>query len=91
VKDAALIFAAQYVCILLYGLQSLNVNQRRYIMAAVCSFLLGVLGFYVTSIVGGAADMTWTFLWWGFVFAGPAGICTAIWIHPFLVRWTSKR
>lgn len=89
--DAAFIFAAQYIYILLLGLQSLNVNQKRYVMAAACSFLLGTLGFYVTAVVGDARDLTFTVLWWGFVFAGPAGICTAMWIHPYLVRWTSKR
>lgn len=83
--DAALIFAAQYIYILLLGLQSLNVRDRHFVGAAVTSFLLGVLGFFVTSIVGGARGMEFSMLWWGFVFSGPAGIVTAMVIHPWLV------
>lgn len=89
--DAILVFLAQYVYILLLGLQSLNVNQRRYWAAGTVSALLGVLGFFLTSVIGDARNLQWTLLWWGFVASGPAGICTAIWIHPHLVRWFARR
>lgn len=85
--DALLIFAAQYVYILLLGLQSLNVRDRHYVGAAVTSGLLGVLGFFVTSIVGAAKGMEFSMLWWGFVASGPAGIVTAMLIHPVLVNF----
>lgn len=88
--DALLIFAAQYIYILLLGLQSLNVRDRHFIGAAVTSFLLGVLGFFVTSIVGDARGMEFSLLWWGFVFSGPAGIVTAMVIHPVLVNFFGR-
>lgn len=90
-STAVLVFIAQYVYILLMGLQSLNVNQRRYTAAAVCSFLLGTLGFFVTAIVGDARGLTFTTLWWGFVLAGPAGIVTAMKIHPWMVSTFSRK
>lgn len=67
-------------------LQSLNVNQRRYLAAAVTSFLLGIGGFFLTSVIGEAKGQEGTVLWWAFVLAGPAGIVLAIAVHPLLVR-----
>lgn len=84
-RDALLIFAVQYVYVLLLGLQSLNVNQKRYVSAAVVSFLLGIGGFFITSVIGSAREMTFTALWWGFCLSGPAGIVTAMRIHPWMV------
>lgn len=84
--EAALVFVAQYAYVLLLGLQSLNVHQRRFIGAAVTSLLLGVGGFFVTSVVGSSKGLTLSVVWWGFVLAGPAGITTAMAIHPWLVR-----
>lgn len=81
-----MVFGAQYCYVLLLGLQSLNVQQRRYLAAAVCSFLLGVGGFYVTSVVGSSRGLTFEAVWWGFTLSGPAGITTAMLIHPWLVR-----
>jgi hypothetical protein len=80
------VFAAQYVYILLLGLQSLNVNNGQYLMAAVTSTLLGLFGFYLTSVIGDARDMEFTTLWWGFVLSGPAGITSAMKLHPYLKR-----
>lgn len=88
--DAALIFAAQYIYILLLGLQSLNVRDRHYVGAAVTSAMLGVLGFFVTSIVGDARGMEFTVLWWSFVASGPAGIVSAMLLHPRLVSFFGR-
>lgn len=85
-SDVAIVFIAQYLMVLLLGLQSLNVRDRHYVGAAVTSFLLGVCGFFITSTVGSAKGMVLTTLWWGFVLAGPCGIVTAMLIHPWLVR-----
>ena len=90
--EVALVFVAQYIFVLLLGLQSLNVRDRHYFGAAVTSFLLGVGGFFLTSTIGSAKGMALTPLWWSFVLAGPCGIVTAIAVHPHLVkffgRWT---
>ena len=89
--DALLVFVAQYAYVLLLGLQSLNVNQRRYVAAAVVSFLLGIGGFFVTSIIGAARALTFTALWWGFCLSGPAGIVTAMRIPPWMVSKFSRK
>jgi hypothetical protein len=91
VRDALLVFAAQYLYVLLMGLQSLNVNQRRYVWAAVTSFLLGALGFLTTSIVGAAKGMELTLLWWCFVVSGPVGIVSAMHLQPWLVKVFARR
>jgi hypothetical protein len=90
-KEALLVFAAQYVYVLLLGLQSLNVNQKRYGWAAVTSFMLGVLGFLTTSIVGAAKGMELTLLWWCFVVSGPVGIVSAMHLQPWLVKAFDRR
>jgi hypothetical protein len=90
-KEAALVFLAQYVYVLLLGLQSLNVNQRRFGMAAATSFLLGILGFLTTSIVGAAKGMELSLLWWGFVVSGPVGIVSAMLLQPHLVRLFTRK
>jgi hypothetical protein len=90
--EAAVVFVAQYLMVLLLGLQSLNVRDRHYVLAGITSFMLGVCGFYVTSIVGAAKGQVLTILWWSFVIAGPCGIITAMAVHPALVRaWEKLR
>lgn len=93
--DVAGVFAAQFVYVLLLGLQSLNVNGRHYAMAAATSVHLGVLGFWLTAMIAevktaGVGDG----VWWAFVLAGPVGIVVAIYIHPHLhrlyQRWRNK-
>ncbi len=83
--ESAAVFVAQYLMVLLLGLQSLNVRDHHYVLAGITSFLLGVCGFYVTSVVGAAKGQALTILWWSFVVAGPCGIVTAMAIHPTLV------
>lgn len=86
IYDATVVFIAQYCYVLLLGLQSLNVRDQRYVSAAITSFLLGVGGFFITSIVGAAKGLELSILWWCFVLSGPCGIVTAMRIHP----WMSK-
>jgi hypothetical protein len=90
-SDSLLVFAASYLNVLLLGLQSLNVHQRRFVGAAICSTLLGVSGFVVTSIIGDARGLTLSVLWWAFVLSGPAGIVTAMAIHPWLVKVFTRK
>lgn len=85
--EALTVFFAQYLYILLLGLQSLNVRDRHFVGAAITSLLLGVLGFFVTSIVGTSRGLEFAAVWWGFVISGPSGITTAMLIHPWLVSF----
>lgn len=81
-RRAVLVFAAQFVFIMLLGLQQLNVVQRDYLGASAVSFALGVLGFSLTSAIAqskGAGPRN--LVWWAYVTAGPLGICFAIFMH----------
>ncbi len=84
--DGVVVFVAQYLYVLLLGLQSLNVNQRHFVLAAITSFVLGIGGFYLTSVIGNARGQELTAIWYGFVFSGPAGITSAMVLQPHLVR-----
>jgi hypothetical protein len=78
-RDALIVFFAQFLYVLVMGLQSLAVNNGRYLQAALQSFLLGSIGITITTEVvrrgeiGGAT-------WWAYVIAGPAGICLSMWL-----------
>lgn len=86
--DAALVFGAQFVMIFLLGIQSLNVNGKHYVSAAITSALLGVFGFYLTGTIAAAHQQgMFSVIWWSFVTAGPLGIITSMKLHPVLVRW----
>lgn len=79
------VLLSQFVMILLLGLQSLNVNQRRYLAAAITSLLLGVIGFYLTGTVAEAhKDGAFTLTWWAYISGGPAGIVASMWLHQLL-------
>ena len=86
-KQIILVFVAQFSVTLLLGLQSLNVNGGHVYLAILTSALLGVFGYYVTSMIA-ATNISGMFslLWWAFIIAGPCGIAVAIKTHPWLVR-----
>jgi hypothetical protein len=77
--DALLVFAAQFLYVLVMGLQSLAVNNGRYLQAALQSFLLGSVGITITAEIvrrgeiGGAT-------WWAYVISGPIGICASMFL-----------
>jgi hypothetical protein len=85
-----IVFIAQFFLIMLLGLQSINVNRGQKLLAAITSLLLGVSGFFVTGIVAQvyqqfqSQGVTITLI--AFLAAGPLGIITSIFIHPYLRR-----
>jgi hypothetical protein len=84
---SAIIFAAQFVFILLLGLQQLNVVNHHYAGAAAVSLALGVIGFHLTATIAAVRNEgRFTPLWWSYIIAGPCGIVTAMLIHPILER-----
>lgn len=76
--DAALVFCVQFVYVLLLGLQSMNVNHNRRLMAAATSSMLGTFGFYITATIAAHRGATFSPVWWSYVAAGPAGIVTSM-------------
>ena len=88
---ALLIFAAQFVYIMLLGLQQLNVVGKHYVGAATVSLALGVFGYHLTATIAIHAEgHTFGLVWWGYVLAGPIAICTAMAIHPFFKKWLTN-
>jgi hypothetical protein len=84
---AACVFAAQFVYILLLGLQQQNVIGRHYVGAACTSLLLGTFGIYLTATIAIHAESSmFSPVWLAFIAAGPAGICVAMWLHPRIGR-----
>ena len=84
-RDALIVFAAQYVYVMLLGLQSINVNSRLMVLSATVSGFLGVLGFELTASIARAQEM-YTLVWWAYISAGPCGICTSIYLQPKIQR-----
>ena len=81
--NAVAVFACQYAYIFLLGMQQQNVIARRYVGAALVSLLLGMGGYHLTATIALAAGQGWfSPVWWGYILAGPAGIVTAMWVHP---------
>lgn len=83
-SDAIIVFAAQFVYVLLLGLQSLNVNHDHRAAAAGTSTMLGMLGFHLTGTIAAAKGDTWSWVWWAFVAAGPIGVVSSMALHKRL-------
>lgn len=80
-KEALIVFVAQYVYVVLLGLQSLNVNYGHRVAAGVTSGILGAIGFQLTGTIAAAAGTTGSLIWFAFVLAGPLGIVTSMELH----------
>lgn len=79
------VFVCQFLLIMLMGIQSLNVQGRKYFAAGATSFLLGIGQFTVTAAIATAKDGgLLSPLGIAFLLGGPLGIMTSIWIHPKL-------
>lgn len=89
---ALAVFAAQFVYVLLLGLQSLCVNHGHYRAAAFNSFMLGSFGFFLTQQIAAAkgAETNW-FVYAAFVVSGPLGITSSMWLHRHVTITRVKR
>ena len=86
-KEALLVFAAQFIYVMLLGWQSLAVNHGRHGQAALNSFLLGNLGFYMTGIVAAARSEIGGMVWAAYVFSGPVAVVASM---ALFKRWGRK-
>ena len=81
------IFIAQFISIYLLGIQQKNVIGGHYLLAFITSLILGIFGWYLTSIIAAAnLESMLSSVWWSFVLAGPIAIVTAMKTHPHIVR-----
>jgi hypothetical protein len=79
-------FASTFVSVFALGLQSLNVNQRMYLAAALTSAAIssGHLWLYKVMPTATGWDVG------GYYLGGIVGITVAIWSHPFLKSWFER-
>ena len=81
------IFLAQFIVIFLLGVQQKNVTGHHYVLAFITSLVLGVAGWFLTSIVATAnLEALFTTVYFAFIAAGPIAIIAAMKYHPWLVN-----
>lgn len=86
-----IIFASQFLCVFLLGIQSLMVRDSNLYGAAMGSLMIGISQFYIFSIIGGlSASDIGNYSWWAFILAGPFAIMVSIKTHPLIVKLFSK-
>ncbi len=81
--SALLVFASTFVTVFALGVQSLNVNQRMYVAAALTSFFisLGHVALYRMMPAPDWFDLAAYFT------GGITGITASIWAHPYIKAW----
>jgi len=86
------IFLAQFCTIFFLGFQQKNVTGGHYSLAFLTSLLLGVVGWFLTSIIATAnLEAVFTSVWVSFIVAGPIAIITAMYTHPWVVKKFYKK
>lgn len=80
------LFASSFLVVLLLGLQSLNVNNGHFILAALTSFGIGSMQMVMFKL---APHATWSEIA-AFIGGGPLGIIASMWLHPHLVKAIRK-
>lgn len=87
--EAAIVFAVQFVYIALLAVQSLNTNNGHYAGAFCTSLVLGMIGYWLTTVVAAhRAEAIGSLVWFAYISGGPFGIVCAMRLHPYLVkRW----
>lgn len=81
------LFASTFVLVFALGMQSLNVNNGHYILAALTSFVIGSGQMVLYKI---APHASWSEIA-AYLCGGPTGIVCAMRAHPALVRWLKPR
>lgn len=88
-KTELYVFSSQFAMIFLLGIQQMNVTGRHFVAAFITSLLLGICGYYLTSVIAQInIEGVLSSVWWSFIMSGPLGIITAMKVHPIIrKRW----
>lgn len=78
----AILFCSTFVLVFALGLQSLNVNNGYYLLAAVTSFVIGSGQMVLYKLAPDASVSEIA----AFLLGGPFGITASMWCHPRLVK-----
>lgn len=81
------LFASTFILVFALGLQSINVNNGHYILAALTSFVIGAGQMVLYKL---APNAEWTDIA-AYLVGGPFGITASMWAHPKLVRIIKRR
>ncbi|WP_416242758.1 hypothetical protein ACLSSQ_11655 [Azospira sp. APE16] len=81
--NALYLLAATYTLVLFLGLQSLNVQGRHRMLAAITSFGIGAANITILKIMPGPTNILEVM---AYLAGGPLGILTSMAIHPWMVR-----
>ncbi len=81
------LFARTFILVFALGLQSINVNNGHYILAALTSFVIGAGQMVLYKL---APNAEWTDIA-AYLVGGPFGITASMWAHPKLVRIIKRR
>ncbi len=81
------LFASTFVLVFALGAQSLNVNGNHYIAAAITSFAIGSMQMVLFKLAPDATPSEIA----AFLLGGPFGITASMAVHPYLVRFFSRR
>jgi hypothetical protein len=76
------LFASSFCVVFALGLQSLNVNNGHYLLAALTSFGIGSMQMILFKL---APHASWTEAA-AFIGGGPLGITASMWAHPRMVK-----
>lgn len=76
------LFASTFVLVFALGMQSLNVNNGHFILAALTSYIIGAGQMILYKL---APDATWLQIAC-YINGGPLGIVASMWVHPRLAR-----
>jgi hypothetical protein len=76
------LFASTFILVFALGLQSLNVNNGHYLLAALTSFVIGAGQMVLYKL---APNAGWTDIA-AYLCGGPFGIIAAMRAHPYLAR-----
>lgn len=81
------LFASTYILVFALGLQSLNVNNGHYILAAMTSFIIGAGQMVLYKL---APHASWSEIA-AYLCGGPFGIVSAMHAHPYLAQLIKRR
>lgn len=85
--DALVVFCAQFVQILMHGLQSQTVCHGHRAWAALNSVVLGAVGFHITATIAANRGEEFGLVWFAYVLAGPLGITASMILFK---KWGKK-
>lgn len=81
------LFASTFILVFALGLQSLNVNNGHFVLAALTSFVIGSGQMVLFKL---APNANWMEIG-AYLCGGPFGITASMWVHPRLAKIIKRK